>query len=107
MLNGTFPELLAGDAPLILFGRPGTTFGLQWAGTTATLSAMSRIGRRLSKNSDEAFPAWQGMQYFVSMFSGQADLRHVDNDRFGPHRWTTVRDVLAAHLARGTESRGR
>lgn len=164
VLNGMFPELLAGDAPLILFGRhkvlywsdpdqlldfttkddvarvaalvaldptsprvvevagsrttsreiartmtelTGTTFGLQWAGTTATLSAMSKIGRRLSKDSDEAFPAWQGMQYFVSMFSGQAELRHVDNDRFGPHRWTTVRDVLAAHLARGTKGRGR
>jgi hypothetical protein len=39
------------------------------------------------------------MQYFVSMFSGQAPLYHVDNDRYGEHYWTTVRDVLAAHLA--------
>jgi hypothetical protein len=39
------------------------------------------------------------MQYFVSMFSGQAQLHHVDNDRYGVHIWTTVRDVLAAHLA--------
>lgn len=23
--------------------------------------------------------AWQGMQYWVSMFSGQSQLRHVDN----------------------------
>jgi hypothetical protein len=35
----------------------------------------------------------------VSMFSGQAQLRHVDNDRYGEHDWTSVRDVLAAHLA--------
>ncbi len=156
VLNGMFTELLAGDAPLILFGRhkvlywsspdqvldfttkddvarvaalvaldpdaprvvevagssmtareiattmselTGVPFGLQWAGTTATLSAMSKVGRRFSKNPDEAFPAWQGMQYFVNMFSGQAQLRHIDNDRFGGHEWTTVRDVLAAHLA--------
>ncbi|WP_159574169.1 NmrA family NAD(P)-binding protein [Curtobacterium sp. 18060] len=76
----------------------GTPFRLQWAGTTGTLSAMARIGRRLSKDDAEPFPAWQGMQYFVSMFSGEAELHHVDDDRFGPHGWTSVRDVLAAHL---------
>lgn len=76
----------------------GTTFALQWAGTTGILSAMSRIGRRLSKDKDKAFPAWQGMQYFVSMFSGEAELRHVDNDRYGRQPWTSVRDVLEAHL---------
>jgi hypothetical protein len=59
--------------------------------------------RRFSKTTDAAFPAWQGMQYFVSMFSGQAHLRHVDNDRYGDHDWTSVRDVLAVHLARQPE----
>lgn len=76
----------------------GTRYGLLWAGTTGTLSAMARAGRRLSRDDDEPFPAWQGMQYFVSMFSGEAVLRHVDRDRYGPHRWTTVADVLAGHL---------
>lgn len=76
----------------------GTLFRLQWAGTTGTLSAMARVGRRLSKDDAEPFPAWQGMQYFVSMFSGEAELHHVDDDRYGPHGWTSVRDVLAAHL---------
>jgi nucleoside-diphosphate-sugar epimerase len=80
----------------------GTPFGLQWAGTAGTLSAMAAVGRRLSKGEEETFPAWQGMQYFVSMFSGQAQLLNVDNDRYGQHRWTTVRDVLAAHLGSQT-----
>jgi uncharacterized protein YbjT (DUF2867 family) len=74
------------------------TFRLQWAGTTGLLSAMARTGRRLSSTEDETFPAWQGMQYFVSMFSGEAELRHVRNDRYGAHDFTSVRDVLAAHL---------
>ncbi|WP_439691781.1 NmrA family NAD(P)-binding protein [Curtobacterium sp. SP.BCo] len=78
----------------------GTPFRLQWAGTAGTLSAMARVGRRLSRaGDDESFPAWQGMQYFVSMFSGEAALHHVANDRYGDQDWTTVRDVLAAHLA--------
>ncbi|MBT2501288.1 NmrA family NAD(P)-binding protein [Curtobacterium sp. ISL-83] len=76
----------------------GTRFGLQWAGTAGTLSAMAKVGRRLGRDDDEPFPAWQGMQYFVSMFSGEAELRHVDNDRYGQESWTSVRDVLAAHL---------
>ena len=77
----------------------GTPFRLQWAGTVGTLSAMARVGRRLSKaGDDEPFPAWQGMQYFVSMFSGEAELHHVDNQRYGDQQWTTVRDVLAEHV---------
>lgn len=156
ILSGMFTELLAGRAPMILFGRrrvlywssadqvldfttkddaarltaraaldddsprvvevagdqvsardvartltelTGTPFKLQWAGTTGTLSLMSKAVRRASKNPDEVFPAWQGMQYFASMFSGQAQLRHVDNHRYGPHPWTSVRDVLQAHFA--------
>ncbi|WP_413354689.1 NmrA family NAD(P)-binding protein [Microbacterium sp. 1P06AB] len=77
----------------------GDTFRLQWAGTTGTLSAMAAVGRRLSRNPGETFPAWQGMQYFVSMFSGEAALRHVDNDRYGRQSWTTAREVLAPWLA--------
>jgi hypothetical protein len=78
----------------------GTPFKLQWAGTAGTLLAMSKAMKLASRSSDEPFPAWQGMQYFVSMFSGQAQLHHVDNDRYGAHEWTTVQDVLKAHLAR-------
>lgn len=77
----------------------GTPFRLQWAGTTGSLSLMSTLMRRTSRVSDDPFPAWQGMQYFVSMFTGQAQLRHVDNARYGQREWTRVRDVLAAHLA--------
>jgi uncharacterized protein YbjT (DUF2867 family) len=159
ILNGMFTDLLAGQAPMILFDRrrvlfwssadrildfttkddvarltalvalddasprvvevagdrvsardvartlrelTGTPFALQWAGTTGTLSAMSKIGKRLSTTSDDTFPAWQGMQYFVSMFSGEARLRLVDNDRYGERTWTSVRDVLEAHLATST-----
>jgi uncharacterized protein YbjT (DUF2867 family) len=91
-------RVTARDVARTMSELTGTPFTLQWAGTTGTLSVMSKVGRRLSKNPNEIFPAWQGMQYFVSMFSGQAQLHHVDNDRYGQHRWTTVRDVLEEHL---------
>ena len=92
-------QVTARDVARTMTELTGTPFTVQWAGTTGVLSAASKVMRHLSKDPDETFPAWQGMQYFVSMFSGQAQLHHVDNDRWGPHRWTTVRDVLSAHLA--------
>lgn len=91
-------QVSARDVSRTMTELTGTPFKLQWAGTAGTLSAMSRIMRRVSGTSDETFPAWQGMQYFASMFSGQAKLRHVDNERYGPHTWTGVRDVIQAHL---------
>ncbi|MBT1541634.1 NmrA family NAD(P)-binding protein [Curtobacterium flaccumfaciens pv. flaccumfaciens] len=92
-------RVTARDVAHTMSDLTGERFRLQWAGTTGTLSAMSAVGRRLSKNPDETFPAWQGMQYFVSMFSGQAELHHVDNDRYGVQSWTSVHDVLRAHLS--------
>lgn len=83
----------------------GTPFSLQWAGTTRTLSMMSKVGRRFSRDNHQAFPAWQGMQYFVSMFNGEAELRHVDNNRYGTHAWTSVRDVLETHVRKPTADR--
>ncbi|MCB5275410.1 hypothetical protein BJG92_02958 [Arthrobacter sp. SO5] len=79
----------------------GAAFTTQWAGTTGMLSGMARIGRRVLKDEEATFPAWQGMQYFVSMFSGEAQLHHVNNDRYGPQAWTSVRDVLEAHVKDG------
>jgi uncharacterized protein YbjT (DUF2867 family) len=93
-------RVTARDVAQTMTELTGTPFKPQWAGTTGSLSVMSKVLRRLAKDPDETFPAWQGMQYFVSMFSGQAQLQHVDNDRYEQHTWTTVRDVLAAHVAR-------
>jgi uncharacterized protein YbjT (DUF2867 family) len=84
----------------------GTTFRPQWAGTTGTLAAMAAVMRRTSTG-DDTFPAWQGMQYFVNMFSGDAQLRHVDGRRYAPDRWTTVRDVLAGRVRPGTAAPAR
>ncbi|MEN8584592.1 hypothetical protein ABFP37_17990 [Burkholderia sp. RS01] len=37
------------------------------------------------------------MLYFASMFSGDAKLRHINNDRYGSRKWTSARDVLERH----------
>lgn len=95
----------ARDLAATMTSLTGAPFKLQWAGTTGTLSLMSKIGRRLAKDPDAVFPAWQGMQYLASMFSGQAQLHHLNTDRYGPDSWTTTGDVLADHLAYDTSMR--
>ena len=72
----------------------GKKFRLLYAGSVGSLTAMSRAVKGLMPASDEPFPPWQGMQYFASMFSGDATLRYIDNDRYGSRTWTTARDVL-------------
>ena len=72
----------------------GKIFRLLYAGSVGSLTAMSRAVKALMPASDEPFPPWQGMQYFASMFSGDATLRYIDNDRYGIRTWTSARDVL-------------
>ena len=93
-------RVTARDIAGIMTTLTGTPLKLQWAGTTGTLVAMSKLGRRVGKDTDETFPAWQGMQYFVSRFSGEVQLRHVGNERLAGRVWGTVRDVLAAQVGR-------
>ena len=72
----------------------GHHFGLLRAGSLRTLSGLSRLVRRLSPGERDVFPAWQGMQCFHSMFEGGVAFGHLDNDRYGPRRWTSVEEVL-------------
>ena len=93
-------RVTARDVAATMTQLTGSPFKVQWAGTTGTLSATAKIARRADRTSDDTFPAWQGMQYFVSMFTGQAQLNNIANDRYGVQPWTTVRDVLHAHVSR-------
>ena len=75
----------------------GTQFRPFFAGSVGSLTTMSRAVKAVMPASDEPFPPWQGMQYFASMFSGDATLRYINNDRYGSRKWTTARDVLEQH----------
>ncbi|MCZ2804801.1 NmrA family NAD(P)-binding protein [Modestobacter sp. VKM Ac-2983] len=74
----------------------GRRFRPTWAGPPALVAGMAKVGRAVSRDDEAPFPVWQGMQYLHSMFSGDAELGPLDNDRYGPRNWTTAREVLAA-----------
>lgn len=58
---------------------------------------MSRALKTVMPASDEPLPPWQGTQYYASMFSGDANLRYINNDRYGRRKWTTEREVVEQH----------
>jgi nucleoside-diphosphate-sugar epimerase len=72
----------------------GGTYKLLRAGSVKRLAQIIRIVRWMHPGETETFPAWQGMQYFHSMFEGGVAFDSVDNDRYGSQRWTSVEDVL-------------
>jgi len=74
----------------------GEPYKPQYAGGIGFLRTMARIGKLASRDREALYPAWQGMQYFDTMFSGDGKLLAPDNDRYGARHWTTAAEVLAA-----------
>jgi len=74
----------------------GDRFRPTYAGSIGFLRTMARIGRAASRDDEALYPAWQGMQYFDSMFSGDGKLHDLANDRYGVRPWTSAAEVLAA-----------
>ena len=68
-------------------GRPWRTQGL---GGPRTLDTLIRIAKAVAPQPAAVFPPWQGMQYVRDMFSGEGQLRPLDNDRYPGIAWTKV-----------------
>ena len=89
-------EVSARDLAATMTEQTGRRFRVTYAGGLGLLSGAARIGRAVSRDDRAPFPAWQGMQYLHSMFSGIGKLDPADNDRYGPRSWTSAGEVLAA-----------
>lgn len=94
-------QINARELAAIMTELTGRRHGLLRMGSIGTLSAMIAIARRVAPGTGQLYPAWQGMQYMRSMFSGEAAMTHLDNDRYPGLRWTSVRAVLDDHLRGG------
>lgn len=78
----------------------GQRFRMFRPGGLGLLNFLIRVGRTLAPGTKELYPAWQGMQYMRDMAGGLAKRTTYDNGRYPQLQWTTVRDLLAAHLAK-------
>jgi nucleoside-diphosphate-sugar epimerase len=79
----------------IMAGITGQPWRLMRGGSIGRLGTIIKLARFVAPGRGELYPPWQGMQYLHNMFSGQAKLSPLDNERY-PMRWTGVREVLAA-----------
>ncbi|MBC5775569.1 NmrA family NAD(P)-binding protein [Pontibacter sp. KCTC 32443] len=73
----------------------GEEFKLLRIGGLGLLNTIIKITKTVIPGSNEAYPAWQGMQYMRDMFRGMAKLESLDNNRYPEIRWTRVAEVLA------------
>lgn len=73
------------------------------AGSVTALAGLARLARLVAPQPAAVFPAWQGMAYMRDMFSGEARLDPLDNDRYPGIDWTSVRRRFAdGHLPGAT-----
>lgn len=79
----------------VLSGVAGRRYRPQWVGSLGMLSAVITVARRLAPQPDEAFPAWQGMQYMRDQFEGHVQLAPLDSGRYADLRFTGLDDHLA------------
>ncbi len=83
----------------------GHRYRSMWVGPVAALSGLIALTRRFAPEPDEVFPAWQGMQYMRDMFTGQAKLSVLDNDRYSEIRFTSLNARLRTVLERPSRER--
>ena len=63
------------------------------------LSGIIKIARIIEPGKTKLYPAWQGMQYMRNMSDDRALIKQLDNTRYPELKWTSAKDVLAAHQA--------
>lgn len=78
----------------------GKKYGLIKAGGVGFLNMMITIGKTFAPADNDLYPAWQGMQYMRDMVEGKVDISNHDNNRYPEIKWTSIKDVLSAHLSK-------
>jgi uncharacterized protein YbjT (DUF2867 family) len=76
----------------------GKKFRMFRAGSKGMLSVLIKIAKVFSSGEKELYPAWQGMQYMRNMIDERSNLDIPDQHRYPSIKWTTVKDVLTAHV---------
>lgn len=81
----------------IMSDLSGKKFKILRPGSLEAFKLIIGLVKKLSKETNELYPPWQGMQYMHNMYSGIAKFDQLDNDRY-KMKWTTAKDLLSQHL---------
>ena len=91
-------QLNVKEIAAIMTQLSGKKYGLIKAGGVSFLNMMIKIGKTFVPAENDLYPAWQGMQYMRDMVEGRVDITNHDNNRYPEIKWTSIKDVLLAHL---------
>lgn len=98
----------AADIAATMTNASGKTYRTLRVGSVNGLRRLIPLVRRVAPNRpDPVFPAWQGMQYTLDMFSGSVRLAPLDNDRFPEIRWTSLYDRFTSGFLPGSDRRSK
>jgi nucleoside-diphosphate-sugar epimerase len=93
-------QISARELAAVMTDVSGEKFGLLRPGGLGVLDTLIKVARFVEPGEKDLYPAWQGMQYMRNMLEGRVLMQQLDNHRYPTIRWTTAKDVLAAHLAK-------
>jgi uncharacterized protein YbjT (DUF2867 family) len=82
----------------LLSNLTGEKFGTFRPGSPNFLSGIIKIARFFNAGETDLYPAWQGMQYMRNMIDDRSNLNKSDANRYADVQWTTVKDLISAHL---------
>ena len=102
-MDATTPRVLriAGDTRSaqelagILAEITGERYRTLRVGGIGFLDTMIHFTKVVAPQPNSVCPPWQGMQYLRDMFTGDARLTPLDNERYPALQWTTVRALFA------------
>lgn len=98
-LNIAGDQVSANMLANIMSDLSGKKFKVLRPGSLSVFKFIIGLTKLLSKETNELYPPWQGMQYMHNMYSGVAKLDKVDNDRYDM-KWTTAKELLGQFGAR-------
>ncbi len=76
----------------------GKKFKLLNGGNLKMLKFYIALTKFFAPKKNELYPAWQGMQYFHTLFSGTAKMDNFDNDRYQGIKWVKAEEVIRNFL---------
>ena len=97
-------QISANMLAAIMSELTGKKFKVFRAGNLGLFKFIIGLTKLLSKDTNELYPPWQGMQYMHNMYSGVAKFDRVDNDRY-KMQWTTVKALLERFLTDSNSKR--
>jgi nucleoside-diphosphate-sugar epimerase len=78
----------------------GMRFELVPGGSITELSdTISRLKLAASPGDRKLYPDWQRMMYMRTMFSGNAEVGPLDNQRYPSLRWSSAREILESRFS--------